>query len=603
MSNSTNTLPTRDEINVNDTWDLTPLFASDALWEQELEALTNDLSIYEKYKSHLHESADILWNCLSDDDRLCKRLETIYSYAHQKQDQDTSNAKYQEFYGKAYELYTKMLSVSSFITVEITAMGKELLEQRICEKNELELYRRSFEVILKQSDHTLAQNEESLLARSHGFSAAASDIFKMFNNADIKFEPALDCKGESHPLTHGTYVRLLESSDRTLRKNAYESLYTAYGQFRNTLAAMYESNLKRFAFYGQVRGYKSPIEYALHGNEIPTKVYDQLIEAVHEGLPSMYEYVKLRKKALGVDHLKMYDVYTPIVSDFQRTYTFEEAKELALKALAPMGEEYIALLKEGFDNRWIDVYENKGKRSGAYSTGSYGTHPYVLLNFTGSLNDVFTLVHEMGHSLHTWYSHHNQPYVYADYKIFVAEVASTCNETLLSKYLLEHAQSNEEKAYIINNFLDSVKGTIFRQTMFAEFEKITHEKVWAGETLTADKLCSIYHKLNEEYFGPDMEVDEFIDMEWARIPHFYTPFYVYQYATGLSAAIALSERILTLGEDGVNDYKKFLKGGSSKTPIELLQIAGVDMTTKQPVLDALKNFSNYLAFIKKYDII
>jgi oligoendopeptidase F len=371
-------------------------------------------------------------------------------------------------------------------------------------------------------------------------------------------------------------------------------MYTAYGAFRNTLAAMYESKLKENAFYGQVRGYGSPIEYALYSNEIPTQVYDQLIEAVHESLPAMYKYVGLRKKVLNVEHLKMYDVYTPVVGEFTKSYTFEEAKELALKALAPMGEEYLALIKEGFDNRWIDVRENEGKRSGAYSTGCYGTHPYVLLNYNNSLNDVFTLVHEMGHSLHTWYSHHTQPYPYADYKIFVAEVASTCNEMLLSHYLLEHATSQEEKAYIINTFLDSVKGTIFRQTMFAEFEKITHEKVWAGETLTADKLCEIYHGLNELYFGPEMEVDSYIDMEWAKIPHFYTPFYVYQYATGLSAAVALSERILELKEVGVEDYKKFLKGGSSKTPIELLKLAGVDMTTKQPVLDALNKFSDFV---------
>lgn len=592
-------LPLRSELKIEETWDLTPLFPSDEAWEKEWQALNEELSIYKNYEGHLKDSAEILWECLQKDDELCIRLERIYSYAHQKQDQDTGNAKYQEFYGKAYELYTKMLAVSSFITVEITNMGKELLEQRMKEKEELSYYRRNFELILRQADHTLSQPEETLLARSHSFASGASDIFKMFNNADLKFNNAIDKDGKEHALTHGSYVRLLETADRTLRKSAYESLYTAYGQFRNTLAAMFEARLKQNAFYGQVRGYQSPVEYALYCNEIPTKVYDQLIEAVHEGLPAMYQYVSLRKKVLGVEHLKMYDVYTPLVPEFTKNYTFEEAKELALKALAPMGEEYLALLQEGFDNRWIDVYENEGKRSGAYSTGCYGTHPYVLLNYNNSLNDVFTLVHEMGHSLHTWYSNHNQPYPYADYKIFVAEVASTCNETLLSKYLLEHAKSKEEKAFIINNFLDSVKGTIFRQTMFAEFEKITHEKVWAGETLTADKLCEIYHGLNELYFGPDMEVDEYIDMEWARIPHFYTPFYVYQYATGLSAAIALSERILRLGDEGVEDYKKFLKGGSSKTPIDLLKLAGVDMTTKEPVLDAMKSFKNFVTELEE----
>ncbi|MDO5410190.1 MAG: oligoendopeptidase F [Lachnospiraceae bacterium] len=589
-----NQLPVRSEVKIEDTWKLEDYFASDDAWRKACDLLEAKLPQYKEFCGHLAESADMLYNCLRFDDEVGEFLERVYCYAHQKQDQDTAEGIYQELYGRAYDLYTRMTAESSFIAVEIAAMGREKIWKMMEEKTGLKVYERVFEQVLRREKYMRSDVEEKLLAQAGAVTGAAADVFKMFNNADIQFEPAKDAKGEEHAVTHGTFIRLLESSDRVLRRSAYESVYHAYGNFRNTLAAMFQANLKEHSFYARTRGYDSPLHYSLYSNSIPTDVYDRLLESVREAFPVMYRYVALRKKMLGVEDLSLYDVYVPVVKAPEKKYSFEEAKEIVYNALAPMGEEYRKVLKEGFENRWIDVYENKGKRTGAYSTSSYSVHPYVLLNYTGSLDDVFTLAHEMGHALHSWFSNKNQMYPYASYRIFVAEVASTCNEALLNHYLLQHAQSDEEKAYIINSYLDSFKGTIFRQTMFAEFEKRTHEMVWNGETLTADRLCGLYHQLNEDYFGPDMHVDSCIDMEWARIPHFYTPFYVYQYATGFTAAIALSSRILTLGEEAVADYMKFLKGGSSMDPIDLLKMAGVDMTSKEPVREAMGVFSGLI---------
>lgn len=584
----------RSEVKIEDTWKLEDYFATDELWKESCRALEERVSGYQKYCGHLADSAAMLYECLQFDDELCSDLEKVYCYAFQKQDQDTAEGIYQEFYGRAYELYTNMVAESSFISVEITSMGRKKVQSMIEEKPELKVYERALDQILRKEKYIRSDVEEKLLAQAGAVTGAAGDIFKMFNNADIQFEPAVDSQGESHGVTQGTFTHLLKSRDRQLRKSAYESVYNAYGNFRNTLAAMFHANLKEHSFYARTRGYDSPMQYSLYSNNIPVEVYEQLVESVREALPVMYRYVALRRKMLGVEDLSLYDVYVPVAEAPEKRYSFEEAKEIVYEALKPMGQEYLDVLKEGFDNRWIDVYENKGKRAGAYSTSAYGVHPYVLMNYNGSLNAVSTLAHEMGHALHSWFSNHNQPYCYASYRIFVAEVASTCNEALLNHYLLEHAQSKEEKAYIINNYLDCFKGTIFRQTMFAEFEKRTHEMVWKGETLTADKLCELYQQLNEDYFGPDMHVDSYIGMEWARIPHFYTPFYVYQYATGFTAAIALSSRILKLGEEGVADYMKFLKGGSSMDPIDLLKMAGVDMTSKEPVREAMKVFADLI---------
>lgn len=416
----------------------------------------------------------------------------------------------------------------------------------------------------------------------------------MFNNADIRFPAVVDTQGREQELTHGNYVKFLESDSVTVRKSAFEAMYHTYQAFRNTLAATFYANVKQANFYAAVRGYASSRAMELDGGNIPETVYDNLIAVVHERMPLMHRYVRLRKKALGLTEIHMYDLYTPMVKNVDIQVPFEEAKQIVKAGLAPMGEAYLSVLQQGFDNRWIDVYENQGKRSGAYSWGAYGTHPYVLLNYQENLDNIFTLAHEMGHALHSYYSDSTQPYPYAGYRIFVAEVASTCNEALLIHYMLKQAKDKKEKAYLLNHFLEQFKGTLYRQTMFAEFERDMHKLAAEGEALTADLLCEKYYALNRLYFGEDIVIDEEIAMEWARIPHFYTPFYVYQYATGFSAAIALSQGILERGESAVHDYMKFLTGGSSADPIELLKLAGVDMSTPAPIQQALDVFEDLL---------
>lgn len=588
------TIKLRSEVQKQDTWATEDIFATDALWQEEFEAVSAMVPQYESFKGKLAESADELVKCLVFDDEISMRLERLYCYASLKADQDTAEGFYQEMEQKAMTLYVKSGSASAYISVEILELGEEKVEAYLKEDARLAKYRRVLEVIMRKKDHTLSAEMEGLLADSYQVTDAASNIFRMFNNADIKFPSIRNKDGEELPVTHGTYISYMESPDRELRKAAYESVYNTFTGFRNTLAAAFQANVKQSDFYAKARHYDSDRALYLDNNHIPEKVYDNLIEAVHAKLPAMYRYVALRKKLLGLDSLHMYDVYAPLVEDVQKTYDFEEAKALVEKGLEPMGEFYLNILREGFHNRWIDVYENKGKRSGAYSSGVFGTHPFVLLNYTETLNDVSTLAHEMGHAIHSYLSNANQPYCTADYKIFVAEVASTCNEALLNHYLLENTEDPKERAYIINNYLDMFKGTLFRQTMFAEFEYKAHKMSQEGQTLTADALCKLYHELNELYFGPDMEVDNLIDMEWARIPHFYTPFYVYQYATGFSAAIALSERILKEGAPAIEDYLSFLKGGGSKDPIDLLRMAGVDMEQPEPVIAALDLFDKLI---------
>ena len=500
---------------------------------------------------------------------------------------------------QAAALAVKVESVVSFEGPEILQVGSEKINQFIDGEKGLEVYRQSLSDTLRMQPHTLSEEMEAMISELGDYAETPSNIFAMFNNADIKFPAVKDEEGNDVEITHGRYGTLLESEDRSVRKEAFMGLYHTYEKYRNTLAAVYAGNVKKELFYAKARKYDSPRQMRLDANAVDTKVYDQLIETVHEYLPVMYEYVALRKKMLGVDELHMYDVYAPIIKDTKLSFTFDEAKKTVLEGLAPLGEEYLSILKEGFDNRWIDVYENQGKRSGAYSWGVYGVHPYVLLNYQGTLDNVFTLAHEMGHSLHSYYSDANQTYANAGYCIFVAEVASTCNEVILMNHMINNAKDDAVKAAILNHYLDTFKGTLFRQTMFAEFEKITYEMAQRGESLTADALCKVYHDLNVLYFGPDMVIDKEIDMEWARIPHFYTPFYVYQYATGISAASAFAKQILEKGEPAVENYKnKFLKGGCSKYPIDLLADAGVDMRTKEPVANALETFKYVLSQLK-----
>ena len=589
----------RIEQKVEDTWCLEDMFESDDFWEEEFGRLQRMIFQYEDFEGTLGESADRLLEYLIFNDETNLLMERLYVYANMRYHQDMANSMYQEFAARAQKLMVEISGASAFAEPEILEITTEKINIFFNENPELETYKRYISEILRGKNHTLDKKTETILAKSRQMANAAENIFSMYNGADIKFPSITTGEGEEIEITHGNFVPLLESVDREVRKAAFEGVYETYGKMRNTLAATFAANLDQANFYAQVRNFSSAREMYLYGSNIPESVYDNLIETVHKNMDKMHKYVSLRKKILDVSELHMYDLYTPIAKAPDTKYSFEAAKDIVLEGLAPMGEEYIKVLEEGFDNRWIDVYENEGKRSGAYSWGAYGIHPYVLMNYHGTLDHVFTLAHEMGHAIHSYYSDANQPYVNAGYKIFVAEVASTCNESLLIQHLLKITEDEEEKTYLINHFLEQFKGTLYRQTMFAEFEKIAHSMVQNGEGVTADRLCGIYYNLNKEYFGDDIVIDKEIELEWARIPHFYNPFYVYQYATGLSAAIALSKRILEEGKPAVEDYMKFLTGGSSQDPIELLKIAGVDMTSSEPIETALELFGNLLEELQK----
>lgn len=584
----------RDETDVRDTWAIEDLYESDAAWKEDYEKLREMIPKIREFKGKLGESAKTLLSMQKMYDEVNMRAEKVYVYANQKLHEDTDNGVYQDLSSMAQKVLVELSEAGAYIEPEILALPEGTVERFLEEEEGLLMYRQYFRDIIRKKEHVLTGEMEELLASVGELAQGPKDIFSMFNNADIRFPEIMGEDGAPVEVTHGSFISLLQSKDRRVRKDAFASLYGVYGKYRNTLAATYRANVTQEVFYARARKYGSDLEAALFGSHIPVSVYDNLIQAVHGALGLMHRYVRLRRKLLGVDTLHMYDLYVPVVADEEQKIPFAQAKEMVLAGLKPMGEEYEALLKEGFSSRWIDVYENKGKRSGAYSWGAYGTHPYVLLNYQENLNNVFTLAHEMGHALHSWYSDKNQPYVYAGYKIFVAEVASTCNEALLIHHLIENTEDPKKKAYLVNYFLEQFRTTLFRQTMFAEFEKITHALAEQGETLTADRLCEIYYDLNQMYFGEDICVDKEIALEWARIPHFYTPFYVYQYATGFSAAIALSRRILEKGEEAVADYKKFLCGGSSMYPLDLLRMAGVNMEDPQPVTDALAVFGEYL---------
>lgn len=587
----------RSEADEKYMWNMKDMYENDGLWEddvKEAESLINGMPAYIKV---MDESPKNLLSLLEYDTEISKKLEKIYVYANQKSHEDMGESKYQDMAGRAQNLMVKYQMQSAPVTPAIMKIGrKKISEYTEADNNPngLPLYKRYFELIFRKEEHILDADKEELLAGVNDLSETPSDIFAMFNNADIRFDDITDKNGESHQLTHGKYTVYLRSKDRTLRENAFKKLYEKYGNYRNTLAAAYRGNLKQHNFYAKVRKYDSGMQYSLSDANIPVRVYNSLIDATHENIGLLHRYISLRKKVMDVSELHMYDLYVPMVSDVNMNIDYEEAKQIVIKGLAPLGEDYINELKGGLSGGWIDVYENEGKRTGAYSWGAYGTHPYVLLNHQNDLNSVFTLAHEMGHALHTYYSDANQPYIYAGYKIFVAEVASTCNEALLVNYLIKNSKSENEKKYLINYFLEQFRTTFFRQTMFAEFEKITHEKCAAGQTLTADVLCGIYKELNAFYFGEDAVIDDEIALEWARIPHFYTPFYVYQYATGFAAAVSISSAILSGNEDVLLGYRTFLKSGGSLDPIDLLKLCGVDMLTPEPVNEAMKVFESLL---------
>ena len=581
---------TRAEIPEEFTWDLSVIFENDDAWLQALEEAKALPARTRAYAGRLGESAETLLEFMKLGDEIRLKLEKIYGYASLSADRDTSDSKYQDFRGRAASLYAAIMGSVAFQAPEIIAIPEETLQKFYEESPELLTYKRSIDVIRRKAAHTLSEKEETLLMNAMEITNAPGGINSLLHNADMKWPEVTDSAGNSYPLSNGSFTTLLESPDRVLRENAFKGFYKGIEGTKNTTAACLDGQFKGLVFFADARGYQSTLEASLDDTEVPVKVYHNLIEAVHANLPSMYRYVALRKKLLGVDELHMYDVYTPIIPDVAKKISYDEAKATVLDALSVLGTDYTDLLKEGFANRWIDVYENVGKRAGAYSSGISNPHPFVLLNFKDNLDSMFTLAHEMGHSLHSWHSTKHQPVNTSDYVIFVAEVASTVNEVLLMKHLLKHCTDKAERAYLINHFLDSFKGTVYRQTMFAEFELMMGKMAEERRTLTADALCGKYLELNKLYFGPDMVSDPEIALEWARIPHFFYNYYVFQYATGYSAACAIADRILTEGAPAVEDYKKFLSGGSSKDPISLLRIAGVDMETPAPVNAALKLF-------------
>ena len=588
-----NVIRKRADIPVEDTWALEDIYPTDEAWEQELATLEADEAEMVSYAGRLGESGKTLFAYLSKMEQTNKKAASLANYAMRRSDEDTRNGVYQAMTGRFMSVAVALDSACSFESPEIMAIPEETLNGFYQDCPDLEHYRRYLTDLRRRKDHVLSAAEEKLMAAAGEMAQTPINTFSSFINADLKFPDAVDGEGKHRPLSQASFITYQEGADRVLRKSAYENLYGTLKNFRNTAASLLNAQAKQLQFFSDARGYNSALEASLDLNNVPVSVYTNLIDTVHANLDKMHRYVRLRKKLLGVDELHFYDVYAQLVADAGGRISFADAKQTVYDALAPLGEDYRAVLKEAFENRWIDVYENEGKRAGAYAA-SIPVHPFVLLNYTGTLDAQFTLAHEMGHALHSYLSAKNQSHIDAQYVIFVAEVASTCNEALLMEYLLEKTTDKKARAALINHFLEQFKGTLYRQTMFAEFEMNIGKMVGDGQTLTAEVLCKEYRRLNELYFGADMVVDDEIAVEWARIPHFYFDYYVFQYATGYSAAIALSKKILAEGESAVRDYLGFLSGGCSKSPIDLLKGAGVDMTSPEPVNQALELFSSLL---------
>lgn len=587
-------LPKRSEVSEEYKWCLEDMVSSNEDWQKRYDEIVQLTEGMASYSGKLQESADMLYACLQKRDELNEKLSRLYVYSNMRLHEDSNNSEAQATAEKANSLAIRVSSALSFIEPEISAMPEDVLKNYMASDNGIALYAAYMDNLLRKKAHILSLEEEKLMAEAAELTGSPENIFAMLNNADIKFPTIKDEKGNEVELTKGNYITFMESKDRRVRKDAFEAMYSTYRKYKNTIATTFTSNIKKDIFNMKARKFNSTCEASLFENNIPVAVYDQLVNTIHKYMPLMHRYVSIRKKMLGLDELHMYDVYTPIVKDVDVAISYEDAKEKVYEALAPMGEEYLGLIKKGFEDKWIDVYENEGKRSGAYSWGTYGVHPYVLLNHQDNVNTMFTLAHEMGHALHTYYTTDNQPFIYGDYPTFLAEVASTVNEALLMEHLLKTTEDKNQRLYLINYFMEQFKSTVYRQTMFAEFERITHEVIERGEALTADKLCEMYRDINIQYFGEDMIIDKDVEMEWARIPHFYYNYYVFQYSTGYSAAIALSQKILNEGEEAVEKYKNFLKSGSSEYAIETLKKAGVDMTTAEPIEKALKVFEGLL---------
>ncbi|MBR5329517.1 MAG: oligoendopeptidase F [Firmicutes bacterium] len=568
----------RKDIPAEERWDLERIYKDSEAWEADFNAAAEEIKLIPAFENHLTDSADTLLRFLKTTESLELKLDDLYVYAKMKLDEDNRINRYQGMRDRAMALMVKASEAMAFYTPEILAAGEDRINELLAQSDALKGYERAFRDILRYAPHTLSKEQEELLAMSGEMAENAQNTFTMFNEADLKFPTIKDEDGDDITITHGNFIRLMESKDRAVREAAFKGLYSSYGSYRNTVAATLSGSVKKDVFYAKVRKYPSALNEALFADAVDETLYDGLINAVRDNLDAFHSYLKLRKEVLGVDELHFYDVYTPLVADADRKIPFEEGFEIVKKALAPLGEEYIGLLQQAKDNRWMDVRENEGKTSGAYSWGVYNTDPYVLMSYQDNLNSVFTMAHELGHSLHSYYSWHNQPYQYAYYRIFVAEVASTVNETLLADYMLKTSKDDREKAFLLNQYLEEFRGTVYRQTMFGEFEKIIHQRAEAMETLTADDFCEIYLNLNKDYFGDAIVYDDEIALEWSRIPHFYNAFYVYKYATSFAAAQYLANRILSGDPQAKEDYINFLKGGCSDDPNELLKKAGVDLT-------------------------
>lgn len=587
-------LPKRSEISQEYKWKLEDMYESVDRWEEDYKNVKTLSGEIVKYKGHLGESPEKLLECLKMSDELSSLSDKVFVFARMRRDEDNADPTYQALTDRASALSTEAGAAVSFIVPEIISIPEDKLNSFMNADNGLKLYKQFFDEILRQKKHILSDREEELLALVSEIARAPHDIFTMLNNADIKFPCITDENGEEIEVTKGRYIKFLESKNRRVREDAFHALYSTYHKNRNTLASTLSNSLKKNRFFASVRKYDSSLQASLDSDNISIDVYDNLIETINKNLHLLHRYLKLRKKALKLDEPHMYDLYVPLVEEPKTNILYKEATELVEKGLTPLGEQYILDLKKGFKSGWVDVFENEGKTSGAYSWGTYKTHPYVLLNYQGTINDVFTIAHEMGHALHSYYTNKTQPYIYSEYKIFVAEVASTVNESLLMRHLLSNTSGIKEKTYLLNHYLEEFRGTVFRQVMFAEYEKTVHAKIESGEALTAQSLSSIYRDLNLKYFGSEVVVDEDIDMEWARIPHFYNAFYVYKYATGFSAATSISQQILSEGKPAVDRYLKFLSSGSSNYPLELLKETGVDLYTPKPVEDALGVFAGIL---------
>jgi len=585
---------TREEIESTYKWDIETMFASDEVLEKTFDAVDELTEEISNYMGRVCESGETLLKIFKTRDQIWRKVSNLYTFTRMKKDEDNRESKYQGLFDRAVSSNVAAESLMSYIGPEILSHDESKVMGFLNEVKGLEVYRFYLSELFRQKEHTLSDKEERLLAMSGELAAGPRSIFTMLNNADIKFRKVKDETGKEIELTKGNYIKFLESPDQTVRADAFAAFYESYKYVKNTVATTLIASFKKDAFYSKMRQYPTSLERALDDDFVPTDVYNNLIGTIHNRMDLMHEYVSLRKKMLKLDELHMYDLYTPLVGEVKRSIPYKEAREMVSAGLKPLGEDYLSILKEGFESKWIDVYETEGKTSGAYSWGTFDSKPFVLLNYQDNLNYVFTLAHEMGHSIHSYLSKKNQDFINSNYKIFVAEVASTVNESILMQSLLKQDISKKERMFLLNHFMEQFKGTVYRQTMFAEFEKLAHGQVDDGQAVTMDSLSEQYYELNKAYFGDHVVVDDDIRYEWMRIPHFYNAFYVYKYATGFSAAIAISQRILKEGQPAIDDYMKFLKSGGSDHPIELLKIAGVDMTTPQPIEEALSVFEGII---------